>query len=583
MEFLLKKTQTLINSLIVVTLLSIITLIIPKYQSPIYGITDPRIVSNNKFGIHVISASENEASDAANLVNSTGGDWGYITFLIESKDRDVNKWQQFFDQLRERHLIPIVRLTTKPINSHWEKPYEKEYEAWADFLNNLNWPIKNRYIIIYNEPNHSKEWGNQIDPVSYAQVLNNTIEALKAKSPDFFVMNAGFDASAPQEPPNFYDEERFLIEMNRTVPGIFNKLDGWVSHSYPNPGFIGSPNAQGRGTVRTFEWELQVLRQLGVRKNLPVFITETGWRHSEGASQNLSLPSPETVAEYFKTAFSSAWSSNQIVAVTPFLLNYQSSPFDHFSFKKLGSDEYHPHFLTLQQINKNTGSPVQVNKADLITGEIYASLVAGESYKISLTFKNTGQSIWGDPSTSSRQVKLVPKTGGLQLGIVPISLPAGVRIRPGQDYTFEFNIKAPQGGVFQTELNLLIDNKEFNNKGFKFITEVKSPVILKIKAALRWKEIFEGKYLLSVIGPINHTAEVVDLDKTGQSREVETRYLLPGYSFDFTLQKPLYQPKIINQKVESGVNTLDFGVLNPDFMQVIINPRGFWDLLPFSN
>src|SRR3990167_9927801 len=150
MEFLLKKTQTLINSLIVVTLLSIITLIIPKYQSPIYGITDPRIVSNNKFGIHVISASENEASDAANLVNSTGGDWGYITFLIESKDRDVNKWQQFFDQLRERHLIPIVRLTTKPINSHWEKPYEKEYEAWADFLNNLNWPIKNRYIIIYN-------------------------------------------------------------------------------------------------------------------------------------------------------------------------------------------------------------------------------------------------------------------------------------------------------------------------------------------------------------------------------------------------------------------------------------------------
>src|SRR3989338_10550191 len=167
-----------------------------------------------KYTTAIFSATPDESSPAASLVN-TNGDWGYITFLIESKDRNENKWQEFFNDLRRRHLIPIVRLATKPVNEHWERPYEKEYEAVADFLDKLNWPVKNRYVTIYNEPNHGVEWGNSTDPASYARVLNSTIDALKKKSEAFFVMNAGFDASAPHQPPKYFDEALFLKEMEK--------------------------------------------------------------------------------------------------------------------------------------------------------------------------------------------------------------------------------------------------------------------------------------------------------------------------------------------------------------------------------
>ena len=95
-------------------LFSLYTLYSILYTSQVSAITDPLSVPNNKFGIHIISASPDESSPAAKLVN-TNGDWGYITVLIESKDRNQGKWQEFFNDLRRRHLIPIVRLATEPV------------------------------------------------------------------------------------------------------------------------------------------------------------------------------------------------------------------------------------------------------------------------------------------------------------------------------------------------------------------------------------------------------------------------------------------------------------------------------------
>ncbi len=238
-----------------------------------YAITDPTSVSNNRFGIHIISATADEVDAAYDLVNTTGGDWGYITVVIEDKDMKVDKWQQFFNLLRKKHLIPIVRLATHPERDTWALPSDNLAQDWANFLDQLNWPVKNRYLTIYNEPNHGAEWGGSVDPAGYAKILDATITALKNKNPDFFVMNAGLDVSTPEQPPRYKDALEYMKIMNSTVPGIFEKLDGWVSHSYPNPGFAGDPNDSGRGTVRTYVWELEMLRILGIQKSLPVFIT----------------------------------------------------------------------------------------------------------------------------------------------------------------------------------------------------------------------------------------------------------------------------------------------------------------------
>lgn len=565
--------------------------------TPAYAVTDPLSVPNNKFGIHIISASPDEASPAAELINSNG-DWGYITFLIESKNRDQSRWQEFFNYLRKKHLIPIVRITTHLEGSYWKRPYDGEEQAWADFLNSLNWPVKNRYVIVYNEPNHGAEWGGTVDPASYAIALDKTITALKAKSEDFFILNAGFDASTPQKPPLYMDQVEFMKQMNQTVPGIFNKLDGWVSHSYPNPEFMGSPYGVGRGTIRTYLWEQQVLKSLGVTKNLPIFITETGWKHAEGINYNPFLPNAEKVAGYYKLAFEEAWNSKGIVAVTPFLLNYQQTPFDHFSFKRLDSEkkpheelvantdtfnqkhpEYYPQYEVLKDMAKEKGQPMQVNSAKLLKGEVYSSIVAGESYTIMLSFKNDGQSTWG----GDQQIKLKAISGESDLGITEVLIPKELIVEPGSEHTFYIHLKAPQKGQFKVALQLYKGDKTFDSNPVEFTTEVKEPVILKVLSKLRWKESSAGEYLLRVSGAIGESTQAIVLDESGASAKIEAKYLLPDYKFNFTLEKPNYKSVTIQKELKTGENVLDFGTLQPELLPNIFNLPKLWELLPWSN
>lgn len=452
-----------------------------------YAIYDPLSIPNNKFGIHIISPSLEESSPAAEMVNHLG-DWGYVTLVIQEEDRDKDKWQIFFDDLRRKHLIPLVRLATKPEGDAWKKPEEGQEQAWAEFLDSLVWPTKNRYVSVYNEPNHGREWGGSADPEGYARILDKTIVALKYRNQDFFVLNAGFDVSAPQEPPLYMDALIFMQKMNRTVPGIFNRLDGWVSHSYPNPSFSGSPKAKGRGTIRSYLWEKAVLREFGVSKDLPVFITETGWMHSEGRSTRQNYLSPEKVSEYFSQAFREAWNDPKIVAVTPFLLTYPQPPFDHFSFKKIGqrklkegevlgtqSSEYHPQYSAIRDMSKIVGKPLQENKAELTKGEIFKTLVAGEEYGVLLTFKNTGQSVWNEYES----VKLVPLRGADSLGIEELIIPREVKIEPGQEYTFKLKIRAPAQESYKTQFNLFAGNQEFDSEPVQFSGQVKVPAILE--------------------------------------------------------------------------------------------------------
>jgi hypothetical protein len=559
--------------------------------------------------MHIISGSSEEVVDTSDLTNNNG-DWGYITFLIESGQRDKNRWQNFFNELRRSHLIPIVRIATKPDGGTWVRPYEKEEEAWASFLDELNWPTKNRYIVIYNEPNHATEWGGSVDPASYAQVLDKTIDALKKQNPDFFVINGGLDASAPNKIPAYLDSFNFMEQMNQAVPDIFNKLDGWSSHSYPNPNFSGQPTASGKMTVRGYLEELKKLKSLGVEKELPVFITETGWKHAEGKTQNSSYPSVDKVAEYYKNAFNNAWNNPQIAAVTPFILDYQEAPFDNFSFKKVSSTitqspnpssesaKFHPHYLVLKDLPKEIGRPLQINSAKLQKGglstqnftspldatnpEITTTLVAGESYDLFLTVENTGQSIWNDTA----EVSLVPFSQTTMLGVASVKIPGDKKIEPGQSHTFNFKIKAPTGGTYKIQLNMYSGERLFDSQPFEFIIDIKSPVSIQTISTLKWKKNPAGDYLITIFSDVKNTVNKsvnkIIIGSNGESASFEAKYLIPDQEYDFTLERPFYKPVTIHQKVTSGVNQLDFGELQPDITSAILNPSVLWMLLPWS-
>ena len=321
--------------------------------SSVHAFYDPMSRKNNKYGIHIID--ENDLTSASALVNSTGGDWGYVTLVIPENERKWEKWQSAFSEMRRLHLIPIIRLATRLEGDTWAMPEENQARIWADFLDSLDWPIKNRYIIIFNEPNHRKEWGGELDPAAYADILDSFNTALKEKSEDFFILPAGLDASAANTSDTM-DEAAYLKTMIGYKKHVFEAIDGWTSHSYPNPHFSGLASDRGRETISNFIWELNLLKSWGIDRNLPVFITETGWPHNAAGANYLY--SPEAISDFINETAGTIWTDERIVAITPFVLNYQSYPFADFSWQRLNSDKFHTHFDTYRSLLKNRGEPL---------------------------------------------------------------------------------------------------------------------------------------------------------------------------------------------------------------------------------
>ncbi len=364
------------------------------FTSSSFAAIDPRLAPNNKVGINSLSPAA-EIGDSSTLVN-TNGDWGYVVVTISKNEMDINRWQSFLDKANDHHLIPIIRLATEfdAANGYWKKPTDTDAQNWANFLSKLYFPTQNRYIQIYNEVNRAAEWGGQVDPDSYAKELDKTINALKAKSSDFFVLNAPLDLSLINS-KNSADPSDFLDEMEQSDPGIFTKLDGWASHSYPNPGFSASPYLSGKTGIDGYSWELSKIASYAGSKDLPVFITETGWKRAVNGINGLS---EDQISDYYKEAFTDIWSDKRVVAVAPFLLNYPESLFSQFSFKSQDSKNsgYLKYFNTIRDMPKIKGAPQRENLASDLQIFIPNFFINSTGSFVTVDFKNTGNYIW-DP------------------------------------------------------------------------------------------------------------------------------------------------------------------------------------------
>lgn len=306
---------------------------------------------NNKFGIYIYAENSQFFKLAEELVNSNGGSWGYVLIPFNVKDKDRAKWSKVFEQVTSRELIPIIQLW----DIDTDKYVEQTKEA-AEFLNSFVWPIRYRYVSVYNEPNDGNFWYGRVDPKEYARILNYTIDTFKQENSDFFMLNGAMNVSAITTNTSL-DAFEYMKRMDDEVPGIFSKLDGWASHSYPQPNFAGSPYATGRWSIRAYESELNFMKDtLGVEKDLPVFITETGWAHAEGESYNGSFVTDNVVGEYLKIAYNNYWlKDDRVRAVMPFTIKYDP-PFDHFSWVNQDLVPYH-HFDVVKSMEKSKGSP----------------------------------------------------------------------------------------------------------------------------------------------------------------------------------------------------------------------------------
>lgn len=315
------------------------------------AIFDPLSRPNNFSGIHILFTSE--LAQAAQLVNSKSGEWGYVTIPIQSGDKDLEKWQAFMDEAKRQKLIPIVRLATtadREDTTVWAKPTATDILDFANFLNSLNWPVENRYIIVFNEMNRFDEWGGEApNPVEYTGLLLYTAETFKERNPNFYIIMGGLDNAAPNDKIKYMDNFVFIREMAKHNPDIFNKIDAFSSHSYPNPGFTAPPLSNKLMGVTTYQFEYNLINSYSDNK-LPVFITETGWDSSK-------LPE-DLVAKYYKLAYENFWNKDKdkIVAITPFLLNSQGGVFDIFSFVKEGRQTQY--YAASEQMEKTKGEPL---------------------------------------------------------------------------------------------------------------------------------------------------------------------------------------------------------------------------------
>lgn len=323
-------------------MLIFILALIFSFTANVRAIEDPRTIPNNKMGVHILFTEE--LGKARELVNSNSGDWGYITIPIQAGDKDIEKWQKFMNDARKLHLTPIIRIATE--NHHfntsvWRKPQYEDILDFANFLNSLEWPVKNRYILVFNEVNRADEWEGKPDPAEYARVLDYSVNTFKSLSEDFFIISAGLDNASAN------DQYNYMIQMNREMPGIFGKIDGLGSHSYPNPAFSVPPWIVTTKSISSFKFEQNLAFELS-GKNLPVFVTETGWS-KERISEN-------QISSYFTYAFDNIWSDKNVVAVTPFLLQAGPGPF--FQFSLMHEDgNFNEISKALQAIAKTKGNP----------------------------------------------------------------------------------------------------------------------------------------------------------------------------------------------------------------------------------
>ncbi|OGK54981.1 hypothetical protein A3H78_00710 [Candidatus Roizmanbacteria bacterium RIFCSPLOWO2_02_FULL_36_11] len=522
---------------------------------------------NNNCGLHLNQREEGDIAAAAELCNSNGGDWGKVVITLQDDIiGNVDELNNTFNLLRKYHLEPIIRLATHLCGDSWCQPTLDDSTRWVNFLTSprLYWPTSQKRIILFNEVNHAKEWGGVTDPKSYADVAQRFCTDFKTADSNFFVMLAGFDASNPT-----MDEAIYLQQLVSYKPEIFDCIDGWTSHSYPNPGFRSSPHGLGRGSIRTYEWEMNLLKRLGVKKDYCVYNTETGWPHSEGTSiDNRYLP-VDTVAKYTGILSAMLNADPKICSYNFFIINDQSELFEHFSWKLPGNLGMYSQAEELKKIPKVRGNPKQQILIN-IKGDLPKRPVADSVFNVNLKLTNGGQA-WLDMADGYRL--------GLIEGDIISTFSPIVDIQSGNSKEIDFKFKTgvnigeqcAKVGLFKND-KIIMELFEWCFKvlpqpslDFSIGTFLKTNGEVELKFIDKW-----GKVVYSIITQVDYVGHLESL-----------KNLVVGDVYRVLVNKKYYLPVESSLTLQEGNNRMRF----PAMIPIDFNGDGKFtlsDLLPIK-
>ncbi|MHB1160707.1 MAG: hypothetical protein ACYC3V_10325 [Chloroflexota bacterium] len=305
---------------------------------------------NNKVGINVIRHFDTRyLSAVSQVVNSSGGDWGYVSVLLLKEDwGNPARIQRFLDDANRLHLIPILRISTRMEGPSWVKPESSDPAEWKRFLTGLRWHTPVVHMTVGNEPNLGLEWGGQPNPREYARYLSSFLDSFSDVRGRFKILNGPMDISNLTG-PGMMDDFEFLAEMKAEVPDIFTRLDGWATNPYH---FF-----EDRGIRYTYRGYAQELDFIGVK--LPVFVMESYIGFVEDK---------QVIARYYDTAFNYWLKDPRVVAATPHFYNPEAHVFWMFDADAAGNPiNLSPTAETIRRMPKTPGSPTFLSTLPLLT------------------------------------------------------------------------------------------------------------------------------------------------------------------------------------------------------------------------
>lgn len=245
-------------------------------------------------------------------------------------------------QAKEKHLIPIIRITTIPVGGTWDTARATDLVDFANFLDELEWPVENRYIILFNEVNQSREWGGVVDPIKYTEIVKNARTIFKERSEHFFLLGPALDDALPDSTTSM-SAKRYLSAMYAHDSAVWSYFDGFAIHSYPNPGFIQPPRKNTFPGITSYTYLFTQYKLA----DKPVFITETGWDQTKLSAEKLK--------QYWTTAWEIWSADSRIAAVIPFVLD-GGEAFPTLSLRR-GDGTLNPSGQLFKDLPKVAGAP----------------------------------------------------------------------------------------------------------------------------------------------------------------------------------------------------------------------------------
>jgi hypothetical protein len=246
---------------------------------------------NPKMGVHTRLTDEVEPwkiKRTLEMVREMGAPWivEYFPWAYIEETRGRYNWvhaDQVIDHANRQGLTVIARLGFVP---EWARPKEttplyldeENFPAFAEFAAQFvdRYRGKVAYVIIWNEPNLSLEWGyTPADAAKYVAMLRTVYPAIKAANPEVQVLAGALAPTlAPPGSPDGVNDLHFLQAMYDA--GAADYFDILSIHAYGWSFDADEPAAADLIKFRRAEL-LRAIMVANGDEEKPAMITEAGW------------------------------------------------------------------------------------------------------------------------------------------------------------------------------------------------------------------------------------------------------------------------------------------------------------------